>query len=192
MVLPTKGFFSLRQYLALERKAEYKNEYWKGQIFPMTVVNAAHVLITGNLCFELYRQFEKKGCLVYGSSLRIRTSATGLYTYPDVSAVAGKSEFATRARDTLVNPVLLAEVLSPSTERYDRIGKFALYSGIATLREYLLISTSNVGVERYLRRPGGKWQLTEAHSRNDSVRLSSVPATLKLRDLYKQVELFAD
>jgi Uma2 family endonuclease len=119
--------------------------------------------------------------------MRVRTAA-GLYTYPDASAVCGRPKFATPTEDTFLNPVLLAEVLSPSTERYDRVGKFALYSDIASLREYLLISTTKVCVDRYLRRPGGKWQLNEKTSLKDSIRLGSVPAILKLKDLYKQVD----
>jgi Uma2 family endonuclease len=89
---------------------------------------------------------------------------------------------------TCVNPVLLVEVTSPSTERYDRIGKLILYSDIPTLREYVLISSTEILVERYLRPPGGKWQLTVAKSLNHSILLASVPAKLKLRDLYKNVD----
>jgi Uma2 family endonuclease len=84
--------------------------------------------------------------------------------------------------------VLIAEVLSPTTERYDRVGKFAMYSAIPSLREYVLVSQSTVKVERYLRRPGGKWLLTEASHLKDSIKLASVPAVLKVRDLYRQVE----
>ena len=192
MGLAAKAFVSLEEYLALERMAEYKNEYWNGQIFAMSGGSSAHSLIAGNTNFSLRRQLVKKGCLVYNSDMRVRTAADGLYTYPDLSVVCGEPKFGLRQADTLVNPVLLVEVLSPSTERYDRVGKFALYSAIATLREYLLISTSKIYVERYLRRPGGKWQLTEARSLKDSIRLASVPAVLKLRDLYKNVELFRD
>jgi Uma2 family endonuclease len=122
----------------------------------------------------------------------VRTSVNGLYTYPDLSVVCGKPKFATRTQDTLVNPVLLAEVLSPSTERYDRVGKFAMYSAIPTLREYLLMASSKVCVERYFRQPGGKWQKTEATLLKDAIRLASVPAILKLRDLYINVEFPRD
>jgi Uma2 family endonuclease len=189
MGLPAKSFVTLEEYLAFERQSECKNEYWNGQIFAMSGGSSAHSLIAGNLADSLRRPLRKKGCLVYGSDMRVRTSASGVYTYPDVSAVCGKPKFATRTEDTLLNPVLLAEVLSPSTERYDRVGKFALYSDIATLREYLLISSDKVCVERSFRRPGGKWQLTQATSLKDSIRLASVPAILKLKDLYKQVNL---
>jgi Uma2 family endonuclease len=192
MGLPAKDFVTVEEYLARERLAEHKSEYWNGQIFAMSGGTSAHSLIAVHLCITLYRQLSKKGCLVYNSDMRVRTSGDGLYTYPDASAVCGKPKFATRAEDTLTNPVLLAEVLSPSTERYDRVGKFAMYDGIATLREYLLISASKVCVERYLRAPGGKWQLTEAMSLKDSIRLASVPATLKLRDLYQQVDFPRD
>jgi Uma2 family endonuclease len=120
--------------------------------------------------------------------MKVRVESTNLYTYPDVSVACGKPRFDADDMGILLNPVLIAEVLSPSTERYDRVGKFAMYSGIASLREYVLISQSKVHVERYFRRPGGKWLLTDASHLKASIKLASVPAVLKVRDLYRQVE----
>src|ERR1019366_867719 len=119
MGLPAKAYVTLEEYLALERQAEYQNEYWNGQMFAMSGGSSAHSLIAGNLNYALRRQLDKKGCLVYNSDMRVRTAAAGLYTYPDLSVVCGKPKFGVRQADTLVNPVLLAEVLAPSTERYD-------------------------------------------------------------------------
>ena len=188
MGLAAKSFITAEEYLALERKAEHKSEYRNGQIFAMAGATVPHIMINMSLCINLGRQLGNKGCHVYHSDMRVRTAADGLYTYPDLSVVCGKPKFGDRPTATLLNPVLLAEVLSPSTERYDRVGKFALYEAIASLREYLLISSETICVERYFRRPGGKWQRTEARSLKDTVRLVSVPAVLTLKELYKDVE----
>jgi Uma2 family endonuclease len=177
-----------KEYLARERKAEFKSEYWNGQVFAMSGGTEKHVTITTNLTVALYLQLSRKGCRIFGSDMRVRVEASDLYTYPDVSVVCGKRKFEGSSADTLLNPVLIAEVLSPSTERYDRVGKFAMYSGIESLREYVLVSQSSVHVERYLRHPGGKWAMTEAVRLKDAIKLASVPAVLKLRDVYRQVD----
>jgi Uma2 family endonuclease len=186
---PARSFITPQEYLARERKAPYKSEYWNGQIFAMSGAREAHVLITRNLTVALHLQLLPKGCRVYGNDMRVRVDSTDLYTYPDLSAVCGKPQFEDDEMDVLLNPVLIVEVLSPTTERYDRLGKFSLYSGIASLREYVLVAQSDARVERYLRRPGGKWEKTEAKGLKASLKLASVPAVLKLRDLYQQVNL---
>jgi Uma2 family endonuclease len=184
---PAQSFITPREYLSRERLAAHKSEYVNGQMFPMFPANHQHATIATNLLVALHTQTCRKGCRVYGSDLRLCVPTRGFYTYPDVSVVCGKPRFDADDLDVLLNPVLIAEVLSPSTERYGRVGKFALYSGIASLREYVLVSQSTVHVERYLRRPGGKWISTEATRLKDSIKMASVPAALKLRDLYRQV-----
>jgi Uma2 family endonuclease len=186
---PARSFITPQEYLARERKATYKSEYLNGQVFAMSGGSPQHALITKNLMVALDRQIWRKGCQVYGSDMRVRVESTSLYTYPDASVVCGKAQFDAEDLDVLLNPVLIAEVLSPTTERYDRVGKFSMYSSITSLREYVLVSQSAVKVERYLRRPGGKWLLTEVSHLKDSIKLASVPAILKVRDLYRQVEL---
>jgi Uma2 family endonuclease len=186
---PAQSFITPREYLARERKAPYKSEYWNGQIFAMSGASPEHVTIASNLNASLHRQFQRKGCRVCGSDLRVRVEGADLYTYPDISVVCGKSKFEEQELDVLINPVLIAEILSPTTERYDRLGKFSMYSSIASLREYVLIAQSEARVERYLRRPGGKWVKTEAVGMKASIKLAAVPAVLKLRDLYQQVDL---
>jgi Uma2 family endonuclease len=186
MATPARSFFTPQEYLDLERKATHKSEYLNGQIFAMAGASPQHTIIAGNLLAALDRQIWCKGFRVYASDLRLRVERYNLYTFPDVSVVCGKARV--EEGDVLLNPVLIAAVLSPTTERYDRVGKFAMYSGITSLREYVLVSQSAVKVERYLRRPGGKWLLTEASHLKDSIKLASVPAVLKGRDLYRQVE----
>ena len=177
------------QYLEHESKTESKSEYWNGHIFAMSGASPEHIAITMNLSASLHRQLSRKGCYVCGSDMRIRVENRNIYTYPDVSVVCGKRKFEGSSVKTLLNPVLIVEVLSPTTERYDRVAKFAMYSDIVSLREYVLVSQTSVQVERHLRRPGGKWEVTEAVRLKDSIKLASVPAVLKLRDLYWQVEL---
>jgi Uma2 family endonuclease len=185
---PARSFITPQEYLARERKATYKSEYLNGQVFAMSGASPQHVIVTGNLFASLHLQTSRKGCQVYNSDMRVRVEGSNLYTYPDVSVVCGKARFDETDLDVLLNPVLIAEVLSPSTERYDRVGKFSMYSGITSLREYVLVSQSSVKVERYLRSPGGKWLLTEALHLKDAIKLASAPAVLKVRDLYRQIE----
>ena len=189
MATPARSFITPQKYLAREREATYKSEYLNGQVFAMSGASPQHSIITGNLIAAMHRQISRKGCQVYTSDMRVRVEGSNLYTYPDVSVVCGKARFEEEDLDVLLNPVLIAEILSPSTERYDRVGKFAMYSGITSLREYILVSQSAVKVERYFRRPGGKWLLTEASHLKDSIKLASVPAVLKVRDLYRQVDV---
>jgi Uma2 family endonuclease len=188
MVSPARSFITPQEYLTRERQATSKSEYLNGQVFAMAGASPQHAILSKNLVVALDPQIWRKGCQVYGSDMRVRVESTNLYTYPDVSVVCGKAQFDAKDLDVLLNPVLIAEVLSPTTERYDRVGKFSMYSGITSLREYVLVSQSSVKVERYLRRPGGQWLLTEALRLQDSIKLASVPAVLKLRDLYRQIE----
>jgi len=189
MASPARSYITPQEYLEQERKAEYKSEYWNGQTFAMAGASAPHVIITKNVTVALDQQIWRKGCVVFGNDLRVRVHGRDIYTYPDASVVCGKPKFEDSTPDTLMNPVLIVEVLSTSTERYDRVAKLAMYSDIASLREYLLVSQSSIHVERHLRRPGGKWVVTEARGLRGSIKLASVPAVLKLRDLYRQVDL---
>jgi Uma2 family endonuclease len=189
MATPARSFITPQEYLERERKATYKSEYLNGQVFAMSGTSPQHSIINVNLIAAFHRQIAGKGCQVYTSDMKVRVESTNLYTYPDVSVVCGKPRFDADEMGILLNPVLIAEILSPSTERYDRVGKFAMYSSTTSLREYVLVSQSAVKVERYFRRPGGKWLLTEVSHLKDSIKLASVPAVLKVRDLYRQVDV---
>ena len=121
--------------------------------------------------------------------MRVRVSATGLYTYPDVVAICGEPRFLDGQRDTLLNPGLLVEVLSPSTEAYDRGRKFEQYKAIESLREYLLVASDRVHADLYTRQADGRWLLTSADRMEDSLALESVGSQLNIGDLYEKVEL---
>jgi len=177
------------QYLEIERQAEYKSEYYRGQMFAMAGARAPHNLLITNLVRELSQQLRKSPCQVYGSDMRGRVSATGLYTYPDVSVVCGEARFADDQLDNLLNPSVIAEVLSPSTEAYDRGRKFEHYRSIDSLAEYLLVSSDRMQVELFARQADGHWLLTAASGPEDAIELRSIDCRLALRDLYEKVEI---
>src|SRR5437867_3079283 len=145
------------EYLAIERRAEFKSEFFDGEMFAMAGGTPAHSLIATNLAREFGNLLKTHPCTAYNSDLRVKIEATGLHTYPDLSVVCGPLRFADQEQDTIVNPVLVAEVLSDSTEAYDRGKKFEHYQQVPTLREYLLVSQTEPRVEQFIRQDGGQW-----------------------------------
>lgn len=184
-----KTYLTPEQYLEIERKAEFKSEYYQGEMFAMAGAKWAHNLLVGNLVRELGQQLRSRPCAVCPSDMRVRVNTSGLYTYPDVVVVCGKPEFADDQRDTLLNPNLLVEVLSPSTEAYDRGRKFELYRSIESLGEYLLVSSDRVQVDLYTRQPDSRWLLTSASGVEGFLDLQSVGCRVGLGDLYEKVDL---
>lgn len=176
------------EYLAQERKAEFKSEYFNGEVWPLAGGSREHSLIVGNVAARLHHQFEGRRCEVHTSDLRVRVSETGLYTYPDVIAVCGEPEFEDDEQDTLLNPTVLFEVLSDSTEAYDRGAKFGHYRALGSLREYVLISQHKWLVEHFLRQPDDSWNLRAHNHPEDLVELPAIRCTLPLARLYDRVE----
>ena len=175
------------EYLARERKALTKSEYRNGQIYAMPGASRKHNLITVHILGELYVQLRARACEVYPSDMRVKVSAAGLYTYPDVIVVCDEQRFDDTYFDTLLNPTVLIEVLSPSTAAYDRGDKFAAYQKLDSLREYVLISQDSVCVEHYLRQEQA-WDLTEFRSLSDVFDLVSIACELSLRAIYAKVQ----
>src|SRR5262249_3429521 len=157
------------EYLALERKAEIKSEYLDGEMFAMSGVTLEHSSIVVNLITELNNQFIDRPCQVHGPDLRVKVSSTGLYTYPDLVAFCEKPLFEDEHFDTLLNPQVIIEVLSNSTEAYDRGKKFAHYRTVRSLQEYVLVSQTECRIERFARRDDGVWDYTECTDPNGSV-----------------------
>jgi len=191
MATHSKTLLTPEQYLEIERKAEFKSEYYQGEMFAMAGAKEAHNLIIWNLARELGQQLRQRPCRAYLADMRVRVSATGLYTYPDVVAVCGEPQFLDDQRDTLLNPNLIVEVLSPSTELYDRVRKFEHYRSLESVSEYLLVSSERVSAELYTRQPDGRWLLTTVSRMEDSLDLLSVGAHLALADLYEKVDFSA-
>jgi Uma2 family endonuclease len=171
------------EYLALERQAETKSEYLDGEIFAMTGASRRHNRIGLNVAFTLDSQLKARGREVYAIDMRVRVSATGLYTYPDVTVVCGEPQFEDAEVDTLLNPKVVIEVLSKSTEDYDRGTKFLHYRALPSLAEYLLVAQDRVHVEHYVRQ-NDSWVLTETDRVEDVIELPSVGARLALADAY--------
>jgi Uma2 family endonuclease len=183
----TRRRYTPEEYLALERTAEYKNEYVNGRIYAMTGASREHNLIAGNVFGELRTRLRGRACEVYMGDMRVRVSPTGLYTYPDVVALCGEPRFEDSHVDTLLNPTVIVEVLSPSTEAYDRGEKFAHYRRLETLSEYVLVAQDKMRVEHY-RRDGEHWVLTEISDPEGVLSLLAVGCEIPLREIYERVE----
>jgi Uma2 family endonuclease len=182
-----KIFITAEEYLALERGAEYKSEYLDGEIFAMTGASREHNLIAGNVFFSLKRQLQGRKCEIYMSDMRVRVRSKSLYTYPDVAVVCGESRFEDDHGDSLLNPVLIVEVLSKTTAAYDRTIKFGYYRTIETLDEYLLIAQEDHRVEQYVKQADGRWMVSDIISLQSKVELASVSCVLELKEIYDNV-----
>jgi Uma2 family endonuclease len=178
---------SPEEYLALERQSEGKHEYLGGEIFAMAGASREHNLIALNIASALLAQLRGRPCEVYQSEMRIRIDATGLYTYPDIVVVCGERRFDDGELDTLLNPTVIVEVLSPSTEAYDRGKKFAHYPTIESLAEVVLVSQERMEVERYSRLPAGGWVLQEANRLEDRLPLTAIGCEIALATVYERV-----
>lgn len=185
---PKKLVVTPEEYLAAERQADRKHEYFGGEVFAMSGASFAHVSIVANLTGHLFARLQGSSCRAFSSDLRIKVSRTGLYTYPDVVVVCGEPQFDDEHNDTLLNPRLIAEVLSPSTETYDRGKKFAHYRTLDSLAEYLLIAQDQARVEQYIRQPSGDWLLHEATQVAETIRLPSIESELSLSDVYDKIK----
>jgi Uma2 family endonuclease len=175
------------EYLEVERRAPIKSEFLDGEMFAMSGGTSAHSLIGVNLMFALRTQLKGCPCRVYNSEMRIKVQPSGLYTYPDVSVACGEDEFADEGRDTLLNPIVIVEVLSDSREAYDRGKKFALYRQIPSLREYLLVNQHEPIVEQYIRQDSGEWLLRAVAGLEGKLSLPSISITLGMADVYTDV-----
>jgi Uma2 family endonuclease len=182
-------FLTPEQYLAAERQAERKSEYLNGEVFAMAGVSRWHSTISINLTTTLDVQLRDSPCQVNHSDMRVRVNPTGnyLYAYPDMSVVCGEPRFEDKHFDTLLNPKIVIEILSPSTESFDRRTKATLYRQLPSLEEYLFIAQDRVHVEHYTRQPSGDWSRSDWNNLSDVVELPSVGAVLKLADLYHRV-----
>jgi Uma2 family endonuclease len=179
--------FTPEQYLAMERKAEFRSEYDGGYITAMAGASRKHNLIALRFASEITTQLKGRPCEAYMSDMRLCVSPTGLYTYPDIMAVCGEGQYLDADVDTLINPTVIVEVLSDSTEGYDRGRKFGHYRQLASLKEYVMVAQDEVRVERYTRR-GADWVLSVFTSLDDVVRLESIDCSVSLRVIYERIE----
>ena len=174
------------EYLVWERKQPFKNEYHNGQIIAMSGANRWHNCITVDIAVQLSNQLMEKECEVYISQMRVRTSPEGSYFYPDVIVVCGEPRFEDDTFDTLLNPIVVIEVLSPSTAAFDRGEKFEHYKQLTSLQEYILISQDSVRVEHYCRQET-QWNRNTFQRLEDVLSLSSIECELPLRAISRRV-----
>lgn len=190
MTLATKRVYTPEEYLALERKAETKSEYINGEIYAMAGASREHNYIAGDLFGELRSQLRGRNCKLFMSDMRVRVKPTGLYTYPDVVVVCGRPRFDDSQVDVLLNPTVIFEVLSDSTEAYDRGAKFAHYRYLDSLKEYVLVAQDRMQVDHYARM-GNQWLLTAYSRPEETLELPSIECSIPLAEIYAQVELSA-
>ena len=184
--LAAQTYLTPAEYLNMERKAVTKNEYLSGQIVAMSGASNAHNIITMNTAYQLYHQLLDRDCFVYASDMRVRVQSPVSYFYPDITVVCGEPRFEDDVFDTLLNPTIVIEVLSPSTAAYDRREKFTRYQQIASLKEYILISQSQMYVEHHLRQES-QWCTTEFQEFDDVVPVPSIKCELLLGHIYRRV-----
>ena len=179
-------YLTPEEYLAWERKQPFKNEYYNGQIIAMSGANRWHNRITVDIAVQLSNQLMGKECEVYISQMRVRTSPEGSYFYPDVIVVCGEPRFEDDTFDTLLNPIVVIEVLSPSTAAFDRGEKFEHYKQIVSLQEYILISQNSVRVEHYCRQET-QWLHNTFQRLEDVLSLPSIECKVPLHAIYRRV-----
>ena len=186
---PARRWLSEEEYLALEERADFKSEYFDGEIFAVAGGPPEHALISANVLRELGNQLEETPCRVYPGDQRVKIPDTGLYTYPDVTVVCEEPVFEESDRRTLLNPLLIVEVLSETTEAYDRGDKFAHYRRLSSLKEYVLVASDRRRIERFTRQEGAsEWVLAECSDPDGSLALSSIGCVLSVPRVYLKVE----
>ncbi|TFI54980.1 Uma2 family endonuclease [Mastigocladus laminosus UU774] len=188
MQIREKQYFTPQEYLALEEKADSKSEYIDGKIIPMAGGTANHNRIVGNFYAILNFAFRQQDYEVFNSDMRLWIPKRRIYTYPDVTVVAGEPEFFDNRTDTILNPKVIVEVLSKSTGNFDREGKFQAYRTIPSFKEYLLIEQNRIYVEHYSKTANKRWSLQEYDQEDELISLVFIPFEITLQDLYNKVK----
>jgi Uma2 family endonuclease len=181
------AFVTPDEYLEMERRAEYKSEYIKGKIYPMAGATTKHVFIVRNLVMRLGFQLLDRPFQLGSNDWRLRVSPTGLFTYPDVIVTDEHPLFADDRKDTILNPIVIIEVLSDLTRDYDRGRKFQNYRTLDSLVEYLTVEQDNPRVEQFTRQPENRWLLTEFTDLSQTIELKSIGCSLRMAEIYHKV-----
>ncbi len=184
---PKRSFLTPEEYLEIERRAEFKSEYYQGEMFAMAGAHEPHNIIASNIIRVLGNQLLERDCIVYPSDMRVKILPLNKYTYPDVVVACGNRRFENDQNDSLLNPVLIIEILSESTEAYDRGKKFQHYQFIESLAEYILVAQDAIGVEQYVRQSDRTWMYYAYQNLDDVAKLESVGCELALKEVYVKV-----
>jgi Uma2 family endonuclease len=191
MVANPQKFYSSQEYLALENSAEYKSEFFNGHIYAMAGASPTHAQLTANITGLLHQQLRGKTCRSFSSDLRVQISETGAYVYPDVTVACPPLQFSEDDPNALTNPVVVIEVLSPSTEAHDRGAKWAHYQRLESLCDYILVSQDQMRLEHYERQEDGSWRYSVAENGEAFVTLESIGCRLKVSEVYERVEFIS-
>lgn len=186
------SFLTPKEYLELERLAPSRNEYYAGELYAMAGASRRHVFIVTNIVVSLGGQLKGGRCSAFANDLRVKVSTHGLYTYPDVGVVCGKGRYEDKHGDTLLNPTVIIEVISDSTESYDRGRKFEMYRTLESLTDYLLVAQDAPLVEHFSRMSDGRWALSGHKGMDAAVAIDSINCTLALADIYDKIDFDAD
>jgi Uma2 family endonuclease len=186
-----KKYITEDEYLAMEEKALEKHEYYQGEIFAMSGSKVPHNAIAGNLFITIGMHLKGKPCKPFNSDQRVYVEKTGLFTYPDLSIVCGKTETRNNDNWNLLNPAVIIEILSPSTKSYDRGDKFKLYRDLSSLKEYILVNSEAVGIEAFSINEQGFWELKEYNNSNDSLLIKTIQLSISMKDIYEDTELIS-
>ncbi|MBX2971321.1 MAG: Uma2 family endonuclease [Cyclobacteriaceae bacterium] len=180
---------SVEEYLAFEREATEKHEYYKGEVFAMSGASRRHNIISTNLIFQLVSRLKGKPCRPFGSDMRLHIPQNTLFTYPDISVYCGEVE--TIFDDNALQPVVIIEILSPSTKNYDRGEKFKLYRDIPSLKEYILIDTESISIEVFRLNATRHWELEEYNSADEQLAMPALNLSVPIREIYDGTKLLA-
>ena len=184
-----KGIYTIAEYLEMEKASPVKHEFFRGEIFAMAGAGNRHIVIAKNLSGELYIALKGQPCQPYGSDMRIHIPENTLFTYPDISIICGDFIPSPEDEDTVILPVALIEILSPSTKNYDRGGKFKLYRDIPSLKEYILIDSESVNIEVFRLNTGRHWELEEYKTLAETLTINAIDVSITLRDIYNGTHL---
>lgn len=188
MATQLNNFVTPEEYLAVERESATKAEYFDGTVYAMTGASINHIRVVTNLTRELSIQLRDRKCDVLSNEMKVRLQNSRKFFYPDVTVLCGELQFHDKRKDVVLNPVLVIEVLSPSTEAYDRGAKFQAYQTLDSLKEYVLVAQDSPVVEQYVRRSDGKWDYMAVVGLESSLSLPSVECNLSLSAVYDKVE----
>jgi Uma2 family endonuclease len=183
---PKYNYLTIQEYLEMERNSGEKHEYYEGEIFSMSGASINHNRISMNLSHLLKSKLDGQNCEPFGSDLRIHVPKNTLYTYPDFSIICGDLKTTDDKFDTVVNPTVIVEILSPSTQRYDRLEKFSLYRDIETFKEYILVDSRKLHIQKHQFTEEG-WLLSDYKNINDAILINAVNISFSLKDIYKGI-----
>ena len=184
-----KRYFTPEEYITLEVKSDYKSQYVAGEIYATSGTQPWHIDVTANLVAGLHNRFRGRPCKLYFSEMRVRVKAVDLWTYPDVAALCGKPRYDKSHRPwSLLNPQVIFEVLSPSTEAFDRGDKFMRYQKLESLTDYVLVSAERTQIDHHVKQANGLWSIQRYDQSADLLQLASVAVELPLAEIYERVE----